>query len=238
MRTHQWNDNPAELANVVERGGIPRFVVFGTDGKIAGVFDSVGLAEIGVPGGGTLQVASGTYVGASACTADAGGGQRTEDPKCGPATASCGLAVGRLARPDDIPETVAFTTGGACIQGDALAVDIDGDKVAEQFPLLTVLDGIRSPASEWTASPTAAAACTPVFQLYDLKLVPPPDGKPIDAKYTVGLDVLGVVDVDSDGRRELVLAFKFQTVRTIVVYTATASAQRLELAGEATSFPR
>ena len=52
------------------------------------------------------------------------------------------------------------------------------------------------------------------------------------------LDVLGVVDLDGDGRKELVLALRFPTVRTIVVYTAPSSAQRLELAGEAQSFPR
>ena len=52
------------------------------------------------------------------------------------------------------------------------------------------------------------------------------------------MDVLGVADLDGDGRREVILALRFPTVRTIVVYAATESAQRLELAGENTSFPR
>ena len=144
MRTVQWTDSAPELANAVERGSVPRFVVFDIEGKHAGVFDTVGLADIGLP----QSVASGTYVGSSPCTADAGKGQRTEDPKCAPATAGCGLAVAALTRPDDPPETPAYTIGGACVSGDALAIDIDGDGVSESFPLSGVLDGIRSPAAE------------------------------------------------------------------------------------------
>jgi hypothetical protein len=102
-----------------------------------------------------------------------------------------------------------------------------------------VLDGIRGPAAEWTASPTAQATCTPHFQLYDLKLVPEPDpGKAVDQKSVVMMDVLGVVDLDGDGRREVVVALRFPTVRSIVVFSAVESAQRLQLVGEATSFPR
>ena len=48
--------------------------------------------------------------------------------------------------------------------------------------------------------------------------------------------LLGVVDLDGDGRKEIVLALRFPTVRTIVVYSATSSPQRLELVGEAQSF--
>ena len=101
-----------------------------------------------------------------------------------------------------------------------------------------VLDGIREPAQEWLASPTSTASCTPTYQLYDQALVPEArPGKTADqAKVTI--DVLGVVDLDGDGRKELVLAMRFPTVRTIVVYTATESSQRLELAGEATSFAK
>jgi hypothetical protein len=46
------------------------------------------------------------------------------------------------------------------------------------------------------------------------------------------MDLLGVLDLDGDGRKELVIALRFATVRSIVVYTATQSAERLELAGE------
>jgi hypothetical protein len=235
MRTMQWTDAVTEVSNAVERGSVPRFVVFGVDGKQAGVFDAVGVADVGMQ----QSVAAGAYVGASPCTADLGKGTRTEDPACGPALDGCGLAVGEIARPDDLPVTPTFQTGGACLSGDTIAIDVDGDHVAESFPLSGLLDGVRSPSEEWSAAPTAGAACTPKFELYDIKLAMPPEpGKPIDPKSVVVLDVLGVLDLDGDGRMELVLALRFPTVRTIVVYTPTGSSQRLELAGESESFPR
>jgi len=235
MRTHAWIDNPADVAAVVERGTVPRFIVFGVDGKIAGRFDTLGLAELGP----SQAIASGTYVGSPPCTADAGSGQRIEDPTCAPATAGCGLAIGEITRPDEGSDLIGVTTGGACLQGDALAVDIDGDKAMEQFPLAGVLDGIRSPSAEWTAAPVVGAACAPKFAVFGGKINPQLEaGKGSADKHVVGIDVLGVVDLDGDGRMELVLALAFPTVRTIVVYTSTGSPQRLELAGEGQSFAR
>lgn len=235
MRTVVWSDQAVDVLNLIERGGVPRFAVFGVDGKIAGTFDTLGVAEVGIG----QSVAAGTYVGAPPCTSDAGGGQRVEDPKCAPATGGCGLAVGELGRTDDPAPIPAYATAGACLSGDAIALDIDGDGVLESFPLAGVLDGVRSPAEEWTASPTAAPACTPSFQLYDVRLTPPPEpGKALDPKHIVKLAVLGVIDVDGDARRELILSLEFPTVRTIVVYTSSGSPQRLELAGEGTPFQR
>ena len=244
MRTVQWTDNAAEVTATVERGSVPRFIVFGTDGKMAGAFDTLGMVDIGPQ----QTVASGSYAGASPCTYAVGGkptapgavATRGEDPKCGQFTSGCGLAVGELAHPDEPPETPAYATGGACLSGGELAVDIDGDGRVESFPISGVLDGIRGPAAEWSAAPTATpASCTPTFQLYDIKLVPEPDpGKPVDPKGTVFVDVLGVVDLDADGRKELVLALRFPTVRSIVVYSASESPLRLQLVGEATSVPR
>lgn len=235
LHTTQWIDTPSEVTGAVERGATPRFVAFGVDGKVAGVFDTVGLADVSLG----QSVASGTYVGGAPCTSDAGQGQRAEDPTCASATGGCGLAVAELSRPDEPPETPALPTGGACVSGDALAVDIDGDGAVEWFPLAQALDGIRGPAQEWTATTAVRQPCTPRFVLYDVKLTPEPEaGKSPDARATVTLDLLGVVDLDGDGRKELVVALRFPTVRTIVVYSATASAQRLELVGEAQSFQR
>jgi hypothetical protein len=235
MRTMQWTDTAAEVTNAVERGSTPRFVAFGVDGKIAGVFDTVGLADISLG----QSVASGTYVGAPPCTSDAGQGQRAEDPRCAPATNGCGLAVAEITRPDDPPATPAYQTGGACASGDALAVDIDGDGVVEWFPLSGVLDGIRGPSQEWSANQSMKTVCAPKFVLYDVKLAAEPEaGKSPDPKAVVMLDLLGVVDLDGDGRKELVIALRFPTVRTIVVYSANSSPQRLELVGEAQSFQR
>lgn len=235
MRTVSWTDADAEVSNAVERGSVPRFVVFGVDGKQAGVFDTMGVTDLGIE----QAVAAGTYVGAGPCTSDAGGGARGEEPRCGITLGGCGLAIGEVARPDDPPPTPKISTGGACLSGDSIAIDIDGDGVAEAFPLASVLDGGRSPAAEWSAAPTAGAACTPTFQLYDLRLVRAPEaGRPVDPKWTVGLDVMGVADLDGDARMELVLAFRFPTARTIAVYSALGSPQRLELVGENESFPR
>jgi len=238
----QWIDAAAEVGATVERGSVPRFVVFGTDGKTAGTFDTLGLVDVGL----NQPIASGTYVGASPCTRgvtarpDAGQlSTREEDPKCGAVTGGCGLAVGEITHPDETGPIPSFTTGGACLSGDQIAVDIDGDGLIESFPLSGMLDGIRGPAAEWSASPTAKAACTPQFQLYDIKLAAEPEpGKAYDPKAVVYADVLGVVDLDGDGRRELVIALRFATVRSVVVFSALSSPQRLELVGEATSFPR
>lgn len=256
MRGVEWTDNNADVTATVERGTVARFVVFGVDGKPAGAFDTLGLVDI-APG---QSVASGTYVGASPCTysvsANPNAGQmqtRGEDPACGLATKGCGIAVGEIAHPDDVPPSPVFATSGACMSGDDLAVDIDGDGVLETFPIANALDGIRAPASEWsasaTATPSAPGPCKPTFAVYGLKLMAPArsakaipvKGVPVapaagDAMVT--LDVLGVIDLDGDGRKELILAMRFPTVRSIVVYTATESSQRLELAGEGQSFAR
>ncbi len=231
-----WSSDTNEIAATLERGQVPRFFVFGVDGKVAGAFDTLGIVEVGI----AQPVATGTYVGASPCTS---GGAKSTDPRiddarCAAATSGCGIAIGELTAPDDPPPSANFTTGGACMSGNELAVDIDGDGRTESFPLAGMLDSVRAPAAEWTASPTAGAACTPTYQIYGLQLVPEPRaGKPAD-KGVVTVDVLGVVDLDADGRRELILAMHFATVRAIVVYTATATAERLELAGEATGFAK
>ena len=236
MRGVGWNDSASEVAATVERGGVPRFFVLGVDGKQAGVFDTLGLVEVGI----NQPVASGTYVGSSPCTyaVSGKGGDRAEDPACGPVTRGCGIAVGEITHADEPIGTLKLDAGGACMSGTEIAVDLDGDGRIESFPLAGALDGIRQPAQEWLASPTSTATCTPTYQLYNQALVPEArPGKPADqAKVTI--DVLGVVDLDGDGRKELVLAMRFPTVRTIVVYTATESSQRLELAGEATSFAK
>jgi len=243
MRSVGWTDSAPDISAALERGSVPRFVVLGVDGKTAGAFDTMGVVDVGM----TTPVVSGAYAGASPCTyavtvkpgADKAVAPRAEDPKCGQYTQSCGVAVGELGNPGEPASTTAYATAGACLQGDQLAVDIDGDGKLESFPIGGVLDGIRGPAAEWSAAPATGADCSMKFQLYDIKLVPEPDpGKPVDAKATVMMDLLGVVDVDGDGRKELVIALRFATVRSIVVYSATQSSQRLELAGEAQSFPR
>jgi len=236
MRTMQWTDATAEVTGAVERGAVPRFVAFGVDGKFAGTFETVGLADIALG----QSVASGTYLGGAPCTADAGQGQRSpEDPKCIAATRGCGVAVAEVTRPDDPPVTPAYQTGGVCLAGDALVVNIEGEGPAQTFPLSGVLDGVRDPAKEWSATRAAKATCAPKFTLYDVRLAPEAEpGKSPDARAVVTLDVLGVIDLDGDSRKELVIALRFPMVRTIVVYSAASSPERLELVGEAQSFQK
>jgi hypothetical protein len=243
MKQLDWIDESDQVAALIERGRVPRFNVLGTDGKSAGVFDTVGVADVGMK----TSVGVGTYTGASPCTADAGATSatttatttRAETAGCAAAMLGCGLALGELSRPDDAVETPRFVTAGACLMSDSLAIDIDGDGAAEVFPLAGVLDVIRGPAQEWLASPAVGTQCTPSFTLYDVKLTRPAEpGKTTDPKATVTLDVLGVLDLDGDGRKEVVLALRFPTVRTIVVYSAKTTFTRLELVGESESFPR
>lgn len=245
VRNVSWSDNATDLSAVIERGGVPRFVVFGADGKLAGAFDTMGVIDVGLP----QEVAAGAYAGAPPCTFDAPAqakndpgaiATRTEEPRCIAATGGCGLAVGPVSRPDEPPELPSFVTGGACIADGQLVVDIDGAGRLESFPLAGLLDGIRGPASEWVASGGGASApkCTPTFQLYDVKLpLAGEPGKAPDPKSAVAMDVLGVVDLDHDGHRDLVIALRFPSTRSIVVYTASQISERLELAGESTTFP-
>jgi hypothetical protein len=242
MRGVQWIDAPAELGATFERGSVPRLVIYGTDGKLAGVFDTIGVVDIGLP----EPVASGAYAGAGPCTyqtsATETGGQlttRADDAACMAATGGCGIAIGEVTHPEDEGGTPSYTTGGACVSGDTLEVDIDGDGHPESFPLAQLLDGIRGPAQEWPATKDLTTPCTPHYEAYNIKLAPEPEkGRPSDPKAVVMMDVLGVLDLDGDGKMELVLALHFSNVRSIVVYSAIETPQRLELVGEATSFPR
>jgi hypothetical protein len=112
-----------------------------------------------------------------------------------------------------------------------LAIDIDADGTPEMFPIGEFVDPSRAPAEEVSAAAMVAPACTPTFALHGL--VPPPaPGVVMDGKHKVDLDVLGVLDVDTDGRREVVVAFRYYESRTVAVYSAMSSASRLELVGE------
>src|SRR5213078_3882285 len=67
MHTTQWIDTASEITSAIERGATPRFVAFGVDGKVAGMFNTVGLADIALG----QSVAAGTYIGGVPCTSDA-----------------------------------------------------------------------------------------------------------------------------------------------------------------------
>jgi hypothetical protein len=233
VRGVEWSSEAGAVAEPIARNTAGKFAVLGYDGARAGVFESLGAADAGLP----QDVAAGTYVGASPCTRDAGKGARAEDVGCNAATHGCGLAIAELGRGDD--PAPALQPGGGCMAGDFLVIDVDGDARLEAFPITDFLDGVRAPAEEVSMAPVApTSTCAARFSIYGLKLAPGIEpGAPVDPKYQVSLDVLGIADLDGDGRVEVAIALRYPESRTIVLYSATRTAGRLDLVGESVSWP-
>ncbi len=215
-----WSADPGELDTLAARVGARPFAVLAQSGTRAGVFDAVGPVDLGTE----APALTGGYAGKSPC----------EDPDaavvaaCKDAHAGCGLAVASLA-PDGVDEAPPVRVGAACAvdEGKTLRVDIDGDGNPESFAIAGFLDELKAPASEVAATGAAAAKgeCTPRFSLPGLVR-----GK--DAKAFRALDLVGVVDLDEDGRFELVLQYRYAKVRTWAIYSADQTARRLALVAE------
>lgn len=232
-----WTVDPGEVHEPLERGEVHQLAVVAGDGRRAGVFTVMGTADVvGV------DVAIGSYAGASPCARPPSttGTPAKEDPACVAATQGCGLAVTTIDPGDDAytgadADTIAAVPpiAQACVAGDTLVVDIDGDGAAETYSLPSFLDQIRGPADEITAVPTASPPCQGSFArwdaLVDAGTVP---GTAPDPRYRVAIDLIGAIDLDGDGRKELVVAFRGADYRTIAIYSATSSAARLERVGE------
>lgn len=225
MRTVSWTTARDDLEDALARGQAAQFAVLAVDGARVGRFSVVGAAD------GAVLAAVGAYTGAPPCTRGGGVGG-TLDAACVKARRGCGLAVaplgaagGFLDDDDGDDEAAAVTVGGACRDGADLAVDIDGDGAIERFPIASFVDAVQAPSDEVSAVVAdAAVACTASFALSGL--VVPGDGP------AVALDVLGVVDVDGDGWRELVIALRYAEHRTVAVWSAVDAAARLALVGE------
>lgn len=228
-----WTANVEDVTARLERSA-RAFAVLGPDGKRAGVFEVLGAADVGLAG----DVAIGSYVGRGPCTPYSDEGGAAPDAACVRATSGCGIAVasidGGAARDAEVPE---LTTGAACIAGDALIVDVDGDGASESFAVAGFVDPVRAPAEEVIAAPVVGPACDARFAVYGHVVRPPSEpGVADDPRYDVGVDVLGVVDLDADGRHELVIAFRYPDRRTLALYSAQRQAGRLDLVGEAVSW--
>jgi hypothetical protein len=243
LRGVQWTDEPTEVGNAISRGDAAKFLVFGVDGKRAGLFDPVGPADVGLP----QTVAAGSYTGDGPCTKLAVNGTRVEEPACQAATKGCGIAVAILEDGSGAGSGggAAWKIGGACVSGDELAVDVDSDGKPEAFAVASFLDGLRAPADLVEARPQAGAACAPSFTVFGMRIAPPPEpGKAADGRYLVLLDVLAVVDFDDDGKREVVLGVRYPDSRTIAVYSgvdgdgAGGAPSALKLIGETTSWAK
>ncbi len=225
-----WSTAADEVAGPLERREARQFSVLDWEGARAGLFSVVGVSEVK-----GRKVAIGSYAGGSPCAR----GEDELDPNCVVAQNQCGLAFsliepsgGITARPfEEDPDPVQLSVAGGCVAGDRLLVDIDGDGRAEAYPVASFLDPVRAPAEEVGLVPHSGADCTPHFAVRHI--VPPGD-----PKHWNGLDLLGVIDLDGDGRNELVLSYHYSDRRTWAIYTADSSVARLDLAGEAIPWPR
>jgi hypothetical protein len=93
------------------------------------------------------------------------------------------------------------------------------------------LDPVREPADEVSSVARGSQACDPAF---GVRHALPPG----DPKHWGGLDVVGVVDLDDDGRFEVIAAYHYADRRTWAIYSALDTAARLDLVGEALPWPR
>jgi hypothetical protein len=234
VRAATWSAGAKEVSAPVARRSVRQLSVMAWDGRRAGIFSVAGTANAGLE----RDVAVGAYAGASPCAGPASDSGREMDSACVDAQAHCGLALGVLepgggpgARPfDEEPDPAALPVGGACLAGDHLLVDIDGDAVLEAYPAAAFVDPGRAPADEVMAVPRSAATCEPAFAWRHV--IPP--GHAGDWR---GMDLLGVVDIDGDGRRELIMSYHHARRRTWAVYSALSSSGRLDLVGEAAPWP-
>jgi len=233
MRGVGWTADAENVGATLDRS-VHAFAVLGFDGKRAGVFEVLGSADAGLP----EDVAIGGYVGRGPCVPYTDEGGAPADAACVKATKGCGLAVAAIdttrSADSDVPDLRA---GGACVSGDALVVDVDGDGAPESFSIAGFLDPVRAPADEVVAAPVVGPSCTPRFAIHGHVIKPSPEDGPDDPRYHVTIDVLGVVDLDADGRHELVLAYRYPEGRTFAVYSALRQSGRLELVGEAVPWP-
>jgi hypothetical protein len=100
-----------------------------------------------------------------------------------------------------------------------LLVDIDGDGVSEAYPVAGFVDPAGAPAGEVTLGPPPSATCAARFAAR---------AGAGDATRGSELDIVGVADLDADGRFEIVASFRRGERRTWALYQAGGSVARLD----------
>jgi hypothetical protein len=229
LRTLNWSAQNEDLSAAIERNRAPQFSVLGWSGERAGIFSVIGAGDAGLE----RKVALGAYAGRLPCaTGDAG-----ENGDCVAAQERCGVAVAELGRGGmaglgyaEDPDPATVVVAGACLSGGKVLVDIDGDGSEEAYPAEAFLDAIRQPSEEVMATTRGNERCKPAFAVRGM--LPPGD-----PRHWRGMDLLAVLDIDGDGRRELVMSYNYSERRTWAVYSARVSAGRLDLVGEAVPWP-
>ena len=243
LRAVTWSSNGSEVSNPIESRRARQFSVLAWDGRRVGIFSVAGAADVGLE----RKAAVGAYAGESPCASKSKSGEGKENQACVKSQKHCGLALAVLepnsggAPFEEDPAPVALETAGACVAGDNLLVDIDADGVDEAYPIAAFLDPVRAPAEEVVAVPRGSEACKKKPRFSARKLIPaaPPqrwEGQ--NLHHWRGLDLLGVVDIDGDHRREIVVAYHYSDRRTWAVYSALSTVGRLDLVGEAVPWPR
>lgn len=147
--------------------------------------------------------AVGAYAGSLPCADEA---TATE---CQAVTGSCGVAVGSPEAEDPTPGRES----GACVARGVLVLDVDGDGRREAF---RVADLATLPEEATGRPATAEERCSPRFA------------------FAVGhdFDVIGVADLDGDGRVEVIVSRRGDKARKVSIYSAD-TAFRLNRVGSA-----
>jgi hypothetical protein len=207
-----WSDDDEEIEEAVTSGQLSRFGVLGWTGKRAGIFTGAGATSIA----GAELVAIGGYAGAAVC------GDEAPSTVCKTALGGCGVAVAGIGVDGEDPPSPAV--GGACMTGDKLIVDVDADGINESFTPADFLDLMKVPQEEVVGTADDGSKCEKSFALPNILVG--------TTKAFRGVDLLAVLDLDSDGRMELVMQLRYGEKRTWAVYAASQVSTRLELIAE------
>lgn len=249
LRAVTWSSNGSEVSTPIESRRARQFSVMAWDGRRAGIFSVAGAADVGLE----RKAAVGAYAGESPCIYYSKSGKSKGTAKgkanqaCVKSQKHCGLALAVLepnsggAPFEEDPDPVTLEVAGACKAGDKLLVDIDADGVDEAYPIAAFLDPVRAPAEEVVAVPRGSEVCKKKPRFSARKLIPaaaPQRWQGQQLHHWRGLDLLGVVDIDGDNRREIVVAYHYSDRRTWAVYSALSTVGRLDLVGEAVPWPR
>lgn len=239
LRSTTWSIDGEDVSLPIERRTARSFSILSWHGQRAGVFSVAGAADVGLE----RTVAIGAYAGDSPCVMPAeddrpvseNAGSRPLEAACVRAQLGCGLAVASVdssaMRPyEEDPDPLELPVGGACVAGGKLIVDLDGDGIKEAYAAASFLDPVRAPAEEVLAVTADGAQCSPAFAVSRVLTGRNP-------KHFRGMDLVGVLDIDNDGRSELIVAYHYSERRTWAVYTAASTVARLDLVGESVPWP-
>jgi hypothetical protein len=212
-----WSADPRELEHLAGHQAARPFTVLSARGKRAGTFGAVGPVDLGTES----PALTGGYAGSPPCEDK----DAAFAAACSEAQGKCGLAVASLAV-DGETDAPRLATGAACVDKDRLYVDLDGDGVDETYKVAGFLDELKAPAQEVAPDgPPGKTTCTRAFSLPRLE-------RGNDAKAFRSMDLLGIVDLDDDGHLELVMQYRYASVRTWAIYALDG--ERLTLVGEVT----